>query len=311
MCFLLFMAFSLCVEALHSLIEPESEHKHYLVLSSMTNLGVNLVGVLFFHQYARVRVAYRNSQDMNMHAIFLHVASDSVRSGGTVLSLWLLALGVPAAEAIVDVMMAAAVFGLALPLFQATSRTLLQGVPRTVERLALAKCLRDAGAGEGVLEVREPRFWELRPGALVGTLTVRVGREADEQRALRHVHSVFYNNLGPLNLTVQVGKLDKGCNKHTEKTLDGYFVSNVAPSPNCVDVAETETCQSTVYKLAVLYGQNECRRRNNTDVSSVYGSMSTLLSQDSIQKCYRRGGGGEHCFLRSGANDEKKRIGSS
>lgn len=79
-----------------------------------------------------------------------------------------------------------------------------QGVPRTVERLALAKCLRDAGAGEGVLEVREPRFWELRPGALVGTLTVRVGREADEQRALRHVHSVFYNNLGPLNLTVQV-----------------------------------------------------------------------------------------------------------
>jgi len=206
MCFLLFMAFSLCVEALHSLIEPESEHKHYLVLSSMTNLGVNLVGVLFFHQYARVRVAYRNSQDMNMHAIFLHVASDSVRSGGTVLSLWLLALGVPAAEAIVDVMMAAAVFGLALPLFQATSRTLLQGVPRTVERLALAKCLRDAGAGEGVLEVREPRFWELRPGALVGTLTVRVGREADEQRALRHVHSVFYNNLGPLNLTVQVEK---------------------------------------------------------------------------------------------------------
>jgi Co/Zn/Cd efflux system component len=60
--FLLFEAFSLCVEALHTLIEPPEEQTHYLVVSAVTNLGVNLVGVLFFRQYARLSVTYRNSQ---------------------------------------------------------------------------------------------------------------------------------------------------------------------------------------------------------------------------------------------------------
>ncbi|KAG0484984.1 hypothetical protein HPP92_009063 [Vanilla planifolia] len=36
--FLLFMAFSLAVEALHAFIQDESEHKHYLIVSAVTNL---------------------------------------------------------------------------------------------------------------------------------------------------------------------------------------------------------------------------------------------------------------------------------
>jgi zinc transporter 5/7 len=58
----MFMSFSLLVGALHSLIEPESEHQHYLMLSSVANLLVNLVGVIFFRKYARVYMDYRSSQ---------------------------------------------------------------------------------------------------------------------------------------------------------------------------------------------------------------------------------------------------------
>mmetsp|Transcript_12138 Transcript_12138/g.25477 ORF Transcript_12138/g.25477 Transcript_12138/m.25477 type:complete len:346 (+) Transcript_12138:367-1404(+) len=206
MCFLLFMSFSSCVEALHSLIEPESEHQHYLMMSSCTNLIVNLVGVIFFRKYARVYLTYRSSQDMNMHAIFLHVASDSARSGGTIFSLWLLAVGVPAAEAIVAVLVGIFIAILALPLFNSTARILLQGTPETLERAALAKCLREAGSSTSVLECRVPRFWALRPGALVGTLVVRVTESADEQKVLQHIHSVFETNLGHCHLTVQVEK---------------------------------------------------------------------------------------------------------
>jgi Co/Zn/Cd efflux system component len=81
-----------------------------------------------------------------------------------------------------------------------------QGVPETVERVALNKCLRDAMAIDGVLDCHAPRFWALHPGALVGTLTVRVVAAADEQKVLREVHAVFESALGCSNLTVQVEK---------------------------------------------------------------------------------------------------------
>ncbi|KAJ7542162.1 hypothetical protein O6H91_10G092700 [Diphasiastrum complanatum] len=77
--FLLFLCFSLAVEALHAFVQDESEHKHYLIVSAVTNLAVNLLGVWFFRSYARVRVVYRKAEDMNNHSICLHVISDSIR----------------------------------------------------------------------------------------------------------------------------------------------------------------------------------------------------------------------------------------
>uniref|UniRef100_A0A453Q846 Cation efflux protein transmembrane domain-containing protein n=1 Tax=Aegilops tauschii subsp. strangulata TaxID=200361 RepID=A0A453Q846_AEGTS len=77
--FLLFMSFSLAVEALHSFMQDESEHKHYLIVSAVTNLLVNLLGVWFFRSYARVNIVYRKAEDMNHHSICLHVLADSVR----------------------------------------------------------------------------------------------------------------------------------------------------------------------------------------------------------------------------------------
>ncbi|KAF7818948.1 metal tolerance protein C2 [Senna tora] len=77
--FLLFMSFSLAVEALHAFIQDESEHKHYLIVSAVTNLIVNLIGVWFFRNYARINLTYRNAEDMNHHSVFLHVLADSIR----------------------------------------------------------------------------------------------------------------------------------------------------------------------------------------------------------------------------------------
>nr|AFN53638.1 hypothetical protein [Linum usitatissimum] len=77
--FLLFLSFSLAVEALHAFIQDESEHKHYLIVSAVTNLAVNLIGVWFFRNYARVKIVYRNAEDMNYHSVCLHVLADSIR----------------------------------------------------------------------------------------------------------------------------------------------------------------------------------------------------------------------------------------
>ncbi|XP_072968705.1 metal tolerance protein C2 isoform X2 [Typha angustifolia] len=77
--FLLFMSFSLAVEALHAFIQDESEHKHYLIVSAVTNLLVNLLGVWFFRSYARINIVYRKAEDMNYHSVCLHVLADSIR----------------------------------------------------------------------------------------------------------------------------------------------------------------------------------------------------------------------------------------
>jgi len=65
-------------------------------------------------------------QDMNLHAIFLHVAADSIRGGGTMLALYLTAINIKYAEALVCVLEAAAVLFITLPVFYASSRILLQ-----------------------------------------------------------------------------------------------------------------------------------------------------------------------------------------
>ncbi|XP_030519543.1 metal tolerance protein C2 isoform X3 [Rhodamnia argentea] len=91
--FLLFMSFSLAVEALHAFIQDESEHKHYLIVSAVTNLSVNLIGVWFFRNYARINIVYRKAEDMNYHSVCLHVLADSIRSAGLILASWLLSIG--------------------------------------------------------------------------------------------------------------------------------------------------------------------------------------------------------------------------
>ncbi|KAG0484946.1 hypothetical protein HPP92_009025 [Vanilla planifolia] len=200
--FLLFMAFSLAVEALHAFIQDESEHKHYLIVSAVTNLLVNLLGVWFFRSYARINIAYRMAEDMNCHSVCLHVLADSIRSAGLVLASWLLSLGIENAEALCLGLVSAAVFMVALPLFRASGGILLQKVPANVPSSALSKCLRQVTALDEVSEVNLARFWELVPGHSIGSLSIVVKEEANDEAVLRRVHEL-YHDLGIQDLTVQ------------------------------------------------------------------------------------------------------------
>eukprot|EP00239_Pterosperma_sp_CCMP1384_P006258 CAMPEP_0197857778 /NCGR_PEP_ID=MMETSP1438-20131217/31151_1 /TAXON_ID=1461541 /ORGANISM="Pterosperma sp., Strain CCMP1384" /LENGTH=201 /DNA_ID=CAMNT_0043473737 /DNA_START=234 /DNA_END=839 /DNA_ORIENTATION=- len=198
------MSFSLCVEALHTLIEAEEDHKHYLAASAIANLLVNLVGVSMFRKYARRQLVYQSAQDMNLHGIFLNVASDSLRSGGVILQLYLLSLGVQYAEALVNVAVAGCILFITIPLWNATASVLLQATPEDVSRALLQKCLQEGSLCEGVRELREVKFWSLQPGQVVGSLIVAIEPGTPEQKVLRHIHSVFDHHIGVADLTVQV-----------------------------------------------------------------------------------------------------------
>ncbi|XP_043690472.1 metal tolerance protein C2-like [Telopea speciosissima] len=200
--FLLFMSFSLAVEALHAFIQDESDHKHYLIISAVTNLLVNLLGVWFFRNYARINLVYRKAEDMNYHSVCLHVLADSIRSAGLVLASWLLTLGVKNAEVLCLGLVSATVFILVMPLFRTTGGILLQMAPPKIPSSALSKCWRQICTLEDVLEISQARFWELVPGHVVGSLSIQVKKEADDHPILRFVHGL-YHDLGVQDLAVQ------------------------------------------------------------------------------------------------------------
>ncbi|OVA13076.1 Cation efflux protein [Macleaya cordata] len=200
--FLLFMSFSLAVEALHAFIQDESEHKHYLIVSAVTNLLVNILGVWFFRSYARINLVYRKPEDMNYHSICLHVLADSIRSAGLILASWLLTLGVKNAEVLCLGLVSVTVFMLVMPLFRTTGGILLQMAPPNIPSSALSKCYRQISALEEVSEVSEARFWELVPGHVVGSLSIQVKKGSDDHPVLHYVHGL-YHDLGVQDLTIQ------------------------------------------------------------------------------------------------------------
>ncbi|PKA66204.1 Metal tolerance protein C2 [Apostasia shenzhenica] len=202
--FLLFMSFSLAVEALHAFVQDESEHKHYLIISAVTNLLVNLLGVWYFRSYARVNIAYRNAEDMNCHSVCLHVLADSIRSAGLILASWLLSLGIENAEVLCLGLVSVAVFMVVLPLFQATGGILLQMVPANIHSSAFSKCWRQVTTLEDVADITQSRFWELVPGHAIGSLSILVKKGArNDQAILHHVREV-YHDLGIQDLAVQM-----------------------------------------------------------------------------------------------------------
>lgn len=200
--FLLFLSFSLAVEALHAFIQEESEHKHYLIVSAVTNLLVNLIGVWFFRNYARRNLVYRNAEDMNYHSVCLHVLADSIRSAGLILASWLLSFGVQNAEVLCLGLVSVAIFMLVMPLFRATGGILLQMAPPSIPTSALSKCWRQVTAREDVTEVTQARFWELVPGHVVGSVSIQVKKGMDDRAILHFVHGL-YHDLGIQNLTVE------------------------------------------------------------------------------------------------------------
>lgn len=204
--FLVFMSFSLAVEALHAFIQDESEHKHYLVISAVTNLLVNLLGVWFFRSYARVNIVYRKAEDLNNHSVCLHVLADSIRSAGLILASWFLSLGIENAEALCLGLVSITVLMVIRPLFQATGSILLQMAPVSIPYSALSKCHRQITCLRGVSQVSQARFWEVVPGHAIGSVSIQV-RKGDDDYSILHFVQGLYHDLGIQELTVQMDYL--------------------------------------------------------------------------------------------------------
>ncbi|KAL5112994.1 Zinc transporter 6 [Taenia crassiceps] len=96
-------------------------------------------------------------------------------------------------------------FNTMVPMAVFSGKILLQTTPSYLVT-ALDKALREASTLEGVLELRNEHFWTIGFGVLVGSLYVRVRRDASDQLVLAHVTKRLHPFVK--HLTIQVIKDD-------------------------------------------------------------------------------------------------------
>ncbi|KAH9673955.1 metal tolerance protein C2 [Citrus sinensis] len=182
--FLLFMSFSLAVEALHAFIQDESEHKNYARINLCVILSLSL----------SLSLALALSQAS--FQIILHIDLKLDYN-------YYLQCRVQNAEVLCLGIVSVAVFMLVMPLFKVTGGILLQMAPPSIPSSALSKCWRQIVSREDVTEVSQARFWELVPGHVVGSLSLQVNKGVDDRPILQFVHGL-YHDLGVQDLTVQI-----------------------------------------------------------------------------------------------------------
>lgn len=107
------------------------------------------------------------------------------------------------ADPVCCLLLSVAVFSTMYPLSTYTGMILLQTTPPHLIN-QIDRCISEASHIDGVLELKSGRFWQLDFNSLVGTVDVRVRRDADEQNVLAHVTEKFSSVITVL--TVQVVK---------------------------------------------------------------------------------------------------------
>ncbi|VDL81377.1 unnamed protein product [Nippostrongylus brasiliensis] len=107
------------------------------------------------------------------------------------------------ADPVCCLVLSVAVFSTMWPLSSYTGMILLQTAPPHLLN-QIDRCISEASTIDGVLEIRSRHFWQLDFGQLVGTMDVRVRRDADEQNVLTLVTDKMSSVVS--TLTVQIVK---------------------------------------------------------------------------------------------------------
>lgn len=218
--FLVFVSMFLLVEGFHRMMEPPMVGGGMLVQVALVGLVINLIGAFFFRKdilasttsfrgrmnlaETNGRPSIGNARDANIRGVLLHIYADTASSLGVVFSSWLVQLKrMMMADSAIALLISILILTSCIPLCKSMGLILLQTCPVELKG-TLEKCLREASTVEGVLEYHNEHFWTQAPGCYVGTLNVRVHRNAKKQIVMANVHRIFAPYL--THLTIQVEK---------------------------------------------------------------------------------------------------------
>jgi len=185
--------------------EPTEMHGNQaelVVFVAILGLAVNIVGVIFFHEFKQTRAESRYE---NLYGITMGIIMDGSAQLGVVVSTWLTSWGWLHADPAIAMAIAIWIGYNVIPICARTGKVLLQTTPISIKD-QLDKARREVQTLEGVLECKNEHFWTQSPGVFVGSLSVRVRADANEQTVLAKTKSL----LSPWfhHLSIQVEKDD-------------------------------------------------------------------------------------------------------
>ncbi|KAG8182101.1 hypothetical protein JTE90_018373 [Oedothorax gibbosus] len=135
------------------------------------------------------------------------------------------------------------------PLSTYSGKVLLQGTPPHVKDL-LDKCLREMSTLDGVLEFRNEHFWLLGFDKIVGTLHVRIRRDANEQVVLSHL----LNKLSSLvtDITIQIFKDDWTWSSGTRQILPDPYLKFPTGNTEAFTIPNNATTPTTITNKEII-----------------------------------------------------------
>ena len=235
---LLLVAGSVAAEALHRLAAPPLIDDARLLPVAVGGLAVNLVGLVYFHDYAHGHgggtdgcgvecggcgpadgpvggpadgepaggggPAVGSGGNDNMRAVFLHVLADTMGSAAAIASSLLARhLGWRLADPLCSLLVAGCIGAVAWPLLRESSTLLLLRTPERLRAGGLKRCLAAVEALPHVKQVTHCRVWSHTRSRALGTVGVVAVPGASERLVATRVASTL-RGFGVHATTVQV-----------------------------------------------------------------------------------------------------------
>jgi len=203
--FLVFVCLWILFEATNKLLDPtemHSDHAEAAIFVAVLGLAVNIIGVIFFHEFKQTRSESRYEHLYGISVgIIMDASTQLVVIASTFISRWGFLLADPLVSFGIAIWLGYNVF----PICNRTGKVLLQTTPSSIKD-QLDKARREVQTLEGVLECTNEHFWTQSPGVFVGSLSVRVRSDANEQVVLAKTRSLLSPWVS--HLTIQVEKDD-------------------------------------------------------------------------------------------------------
>ncbi|GFX48575.1 zinc transporter 6-A [Trichonephila clavipes] len=204
---------------------------HMLITYCMKNKGLNLVVCACDSSWLQNRMSFFNQSlshvvpgvTANSWPRFNPFSLLGCTAGGIlILTTFLVDIfDYHSADAIAGIFISFLICLTMYPLSAYSGKILLQGTPPHVKDL-LDKCLREVSTLDGVLEFRNEHFWLLGFDKIVGTIHVRIRRDANEQIVLSHL----LNKLSSMvtDITIQIFKDEWTWSSGTRQILTDPFL---------------------------------------------------------------------------------------
>ena len=211
--FLFFTAIFLALQVLHRLATPEEVKPYGLVFVVLFGMLVKFLGLtLFMHngiislkticnQVGGKSGGFRNN--INLQILLVGVLNDLLRSSGVLIAFTTMHIW-QHADTAVSLVISFFMIRTVFPTLKSTSKILLQCAPDTpLTKTTVEQCVRHLSNIDGVLEVKEERYWSIDGNKCAGTFCIRANENADEQAILQNAETMCKSTFKYLNIQIE------------------------------------------------------------------------------------------------------------